>query len=172
MKCNNLRWTSYIVNLMMTMCRQNMRFIHVQLSYYEEHWIVILWLLFVIWHYILLHKNILSTTGWANTELIPTKLTEQLINSLEILTAEFLVKEPDKMFPSHRILQQFLQTESPAFHPSCWDVLPVGHKQTIATNCWQRNNTQQQVILKFNSTASTTVHTFIMVFHLHNNYII
>jgi hypothetical protein len=75
-------------------------------------------------------------------------LTEQLINSLEILTAEFLVKESDKMFPPHRILQQFLQTESPTLYPPCWDVLPVGHNaHIIPDRKW------------FDRTASSTVHT-------------
>jgi len=67
-----------------------------------------------------------SRTGHDNP--VFSKPIKQLTHSLEVLTTELLVKELNKMFPSHRILQQFLQTESPALHPPCRDVLPVWTK--------------------------------------------
>jgi len=63
-----------------------------------------------------------------------SKPTKQLRHSLEVLTTELLVKELNKMFPSHRILQQFLQTECPALHPPRRDVLPVWTKVNRATS--------------------------------------
>jgi hypothetical protein len=63
-----------------------------------------------------------------------SKPIKQLIHSLEVLTTELLVKELNEMFPSHRILQQFLQTECPALHPPCRDVLPAWTKVNRATS--------------------------------------
>lgn len=79
-------------------------------------------------------EQLITRTHTGHDNPVFIKPIKQLTHSLEVLTTELLVKELNKMFPSHRILQQFLQTECPALHPPCRDVLPVWTKVNKATS--------------------------------------
>ena len=86
-----------------------------------------------------------------------SKPINQLTHSLEVLTTELLVKELNKMFPSHRILQQFLQTECPALHPPCRNVLPVWTKVNRATSIHHVHQARETILRSIISVPVTNI---------------